>query len=122
MADNPHLTLLRASLAANATGTATFQAPANERYFLRKLRYIATGAFSITDIRDSSNNHYTNSGQSIPLLSTLLQNAASPNLALDVLEDDIEIPGGSILYIDLIDTSANPNVITFMFSGRKETT
>jgi hypothetical protein len=79
----------------------------------------ATGAFAITDIRDSSGNHYTNASVAVPLPSTVLASGANNNNALKDFFKNIFIDGGSIFYVDVKDTSGAGNTVNLAFMGRR---
>lgn len=113
----PYLLQLSAVLGANGAGTLTFPVPKNEALRLRALRFTSTGAWQVNDIRDSMGQHYTNASTTNPIPSGALQNGASANIGLQELELDLTLPGGSILYIDIQDTSAAGNTVRVTASG-----
>lgn len=121
MAEFPYFLILNSVLAGNGSGTMSYTLPQNESIELTELRFIATGAFNITDIRDSSGNHLTNASAANPILSTMIQNAASPNIAVAQLPTPLIISQGKTFYVDVLDTSAAGNTVRLLFVGKRIT-
>lgn len=120
MAQYPYQLVLSSTLAALATGTMNYPIPNNEGLQLGQLYFVSTGAFSITDIRDSAGKHYTNASPSNPIPSTLLQNAQTAYESLRNLPIPIVIEGGKTLYVDIVDTSNAPNTVKLLFNGIRD--
>lgn len=121
MAQFPYMVVLPVVLTAGGTGTGSYTVPANEQLELYQLFVTSTGVFSITDIRDSAGNHYTNGAAANPIPSVLL--SAAPN-NYNVFQDfpvPILIEGAKIIYIDVIDTSAAPNTVRLFLPGKRTT-
>lgn len=121
MATFPYLVILSSVLAASGAGTVSYTVPANEELELNQLFVASTGAFSITDIRDSSGQHYTNASQAVGIPSTLLSAAANNYNVFKEFLSPILIEGAKILYIDVLDTSAAPNTVRLLLSGKRST-
>lgn len=121
MATFPYYLIMQVALAASGSGTLQYPVPPNETLSLSELRFIATGAFSITDIRDSTGRHYTNASPSIPILSTLVQNSANGNISAKDFDVPLDIPGNVTLYVDVKDTSAAINTVNMLFTGVRTT-
>lgn len=121
MSEFPYLLQLAAVLTNGGTGTVSYTVPANEELDLFQLFAVATGAFSITDVRDSAGNHYTNAAAANPIPSTLL---STPTNNYNVFQDfpvPIHIEGAKIIYIDVIDTSGAGNTVRMMLPGKRTT-
>lgn len=120
MAKYPYTLTLQIALAASSTGTLSYNVPQNESLELNDMRFISTSTFNVTDIRDSSGKHYTNASAAQPILSSMLQSAANANLSVKDFQEPLLIDGGKTFYIDLIDTSAAPNTVRLVFTGKRE--
>lgn len=121
MATRPFFLQLTKVLTANASGTPSFLAPPDETYTFNQIRLISTGAFDITDIKDSAGKHYTNASVSEPIKSTHFQSGASPNIGFQELAADLVLKGNLALYFDLKDTSGAGNTIIIVLNGMVET-
>ncbi len=119
MADRSYMLILQLVLAANGTGTLQFPMPQGEFLELDQMVFSSTGAFAITDIRDSSGNHFTNASVAVALPSTVLASGANNNNALKDFFKNIFIDGGNILYVDVKDTSGAGNTVNLAFMGRR---
>ena len=120
MASVPYFLQLNAVLGAAGTGTLSFTVPKNEGLQLRQVRFSSTGAFNVTDIRDSAGQHYTNASSANPIPSTELQNAASANIGIQALDIELNLVGGVTFYVDLVDTSGAGNTVRVLFTGVRE--
>ena len=117
----PYIVLLRSTLAALGTGRASYTVPANETLDLSQLFVASTGIFSITDILDSAGQHYTNASPATPIPSTLLSAAGNNYNVFKDFPYEIHIEGAKILYIDIVDTSNAPNVVSLLLPGKRAT-
>lgn len=108
-------------LSASSTGTAQLPISAGEKARIRKLLFVATGAFSLTSLRDASGQPFSNCSADNPITSTLLGNAANGYNTVIDLDPAIEIEGPNSLDIGLLDTSAATNTVRFVGVGEKET-
>lgn len=114
-------TILSVTLTASGSGSPSYAVPNNEGLTVSQIRFIASGAFSITGIKTSDGYLFTNASVNNPILSTHIQNAASPNFALQNIDPPIEIKGSLSLIIDLLDTSAAPNTVRILLTGKRIT-
>lgn len=121
MAKKPFLYVDTVTLAGNGSGTWTVNIGAGETARFRKMRYASTGAFSITGIRDSSNNPFGNAAPNEPLRSTLLTKVTDTVEGLNMFDPMIEIVGPRAFNIDLLDTSGAGNTVTLGFEAELET-
>ena len=117
----PYILTLQAVLTASATATLSYPMPNNETLELNSIRFVSTGGFSITDIRDSSGKHYTNASPAAPILSTALQDARNNFDSLERFEVPIVQDGGKTFYIDIIDTSGAGNTVRLFLTGKRST-
>ena len=109
------------ALAASGTGTAQLPVSAGEKARIRKLYFVATGAFSLTSLRDASGQPFSNCSTDNPITSTLLGNAVNGfNTVID-FEPALEIEGPNELNLSLLDTSAASNTVRIVGVGEKET-
>lgn len=120
MTQIPFILLGRVSLLANSTGTFSYPVPQNEELKLRDLVFSSTGAFSITGIRTADGRNYTNASSSAPIPSTVLASGANNNNNIRDFVPDLVVAGGSILYVDLIDTSGAGNVVNLTFNAERK--
>lgn len=121
MALRPFLFTDTVALAASGSGTARLAVSAGEKGRFRTLRFVSTGAFNVTTIRDDSGQRYTNASADDPITSTLLQNAANSNLSIDGFDLNLELEGPNALNFELTDTSAAANTVRIVAVGEKET-
>lgn len=115
----PYLLVLPIVLTSGGTGTGQYTVPASETLELYQLFAASTGIFSITDIRDSSGQHYTNAAPSQAIPSTLLALGGNNYNVFKDFPAPIIISGGKILYIDVVDTSAAPNTVRLFLPGKR---
>lgn len=121
MAELHEIVQLIATVGALGTASPSYTVPSNERLIIRECRVLSTGAFSINDIRDSGQRHYTNASAALPLPSTYFQHVDSPNLGNTELTPPIEIEGGATFTVDVVDTSGAGNTIRLMFECTRVT-
>lgn len=121
MAEIPFLMLLDVTLTANGTGTGTYTVPQNESLELKQWGFSSTGAFEITDIRDSAGRHYTNASATSAIPSAVLPSGANNNNSIKDFPIPLEMKGGIIFYVDFKDTSAAGNRVRLVISGTKIT-
>ena len=108
-------------LSASAAGTALLPVSAGEKARIRKLLFVATGAFSLTSLRDASGLPYSNCNTDNPITSTLLGNAVNGFNTVQEFEPALEIEGPNELNLALLDTSAASNTVRIVGVGEKET-
>jgi len=109
----------RVVLAGNGTGTFVYSVGSKERFEIKRIIQTATGAFSITGIRDAHGNNYDNSSPTNPILSSWLASGANPNNNLGDFPEPIVIQGGGTIYIDLLDTSTAGNTVDIGLIGTR---
>jgi len=109
------------ALSGSGTGTARITVSAGEKVKLRKLRFVATGAFSLTGMRDDSGQPFTNANVTDPITSTLLANAANGYNVIQEFNPPLELTGPNAINFDLLDTSAASNTVRIAIEGEKET-
>ena len=108
-------------LNANGTGTAQLAVSTGEKARIHKLLFVATGAFSLTGLRDASGQPFSNCNTDNPITSTLMGNAANGfNVVLD-FDPALELEGPNTLDLSLFDTSAASNTVRIVGVGEKET-
>lgn len=117
----PYILELNSVVGSNSSATLTYPMPNNETLQLMDIGFVATGAFSITDIRDSTGKHYTNASPSNPILSTQIQDTRNAFLSLKQFVIPIVLDGGKTFYVDVLDTSGAQNTIRLIFNGTRET-
>lgn len=121
MATIPFLLQGRVVLTALGTGTFQYPVPQGEKVRIRDLVYSSTGTFGVTDIRTSDGRHYTNASGSAPIPSAVLANGANNFNNVRDFEPDLAVEGGSILYIDLVDTSNAGNTVNLTMNSERDT-
>lgn len=111
MAEQPYILIEQAVLTGNGTGTVSYTVSNQERLRIYEIFQQATGAFNITDIRDSTGNHFTNASANVEIPSILIASGANGYNHLGKFPIPIELAGGVTIYIDLEDTSGSGNTI-----------
>jgi hypothetical protein len=117
MPDNPYFCILETTLAGNASGTLSYQVPANMELTIRGWRQVSTGAFNLTGVRDSQGLYYTNASASVEIPSSYIADLADGNNGLKDFPMSLVIEGGTIIYIDVEDTSGAGNTVTIVLDG-----
>lgn len=116
MASYPYYLTLQAILAASGSGTMQFPVPQGQTLDIAGIRQNSTGAFVVTDIRTSDGVHYTNASVSVPIPNDVFQDSGSPNIQFTDMPELLHVEGGTILYIDVRDTSAAPNTVNIILA------
>jgi len=94
------------SLSANGSGTIPIDISAGRTFIIKRITFNSTGAFSITEIKDTAANYNYVSGT---LKSTCLKNKA--NAQVFEVDPPIEITGDSDLVFNITDTSGSSNTV-----------
>jgi len=113
----PYLLYLEQVLTSGGTGSVSYTVPANEKLELHELYVASTGAFEITDIRDSSGKHYTNASLAFGIPSSLLSRASNNYNVFKVFPVPVLLDGALIIYWDLFDTSGAGNTVGLLIPG-----
>lgn len=121
MAIKPYWFSDTVTLAGNGTGTLQFRVGAGEIARFRKMRYVSTGAFQITGIRDSTSRQYSDASTSDPIVNTALALGQTDGNPLQEFNPPLEVVGDLSLLIDVVDTSGGSNTVRIYFEGEKET-
>lgn len=121
MAKKPFIYVDTVTLAGNGSGTWSVNIGAGETARFRRMVYASTGAFSITGIRDSSNNPFGNAAPNEPLRSTVLSKVSDTVEGIGRFDPMIEIVGPRALNIDVVDTSGAGNTVVLAFEAELET-
>ena len=94
------------SLSANSSGTASFSVPEGKKWEISKLTWSSTGAFKITDIRDTAVGYHYNSND---LPSVTLKNRNTGNIV--EFEPKPVCTGATRLVFEVTDTSGAANTV-----------
>lgn len=121
MANIPFLIVMQEALAANATGTLSYQVATNEEFTIKEWRQVSTGSFNIRRIYDSRGFNYSNATANEAISQAFMADAADQNNGLKTPPLDLVITGGSTIYFDVIDTSGAPNTVTIVLSSIRKT-
>lgn len=108
---NPFVVTLSVVVGASSTGTASYLVPEGESYRFKDWRWTSTGAFTLTGIRDSNGQFYSNASPAVGILSTHLQSPASANIGIQGFGMPLELKGSVQLLFDFLDTSGAGNTI-----------
>lgn len=100
------------SLSGNASGTISIDISAGRTLVIRRITFNSTGAFSITEIKDTAANFNYVTGT---LKSTTLKNKANANVI--ELDTPIEITGDSSIVFNITDTSGSSNTVDIAVWG-----
>ncbi len=103
--------------AGGGTATVSYAVPMLQTLTIDGLTWTSTGLFGIYSMHNSNGRIYTNASQAAPLLNTHLQQGGSPNIGWMKFPTPLEIKGGDIFYIDLLDMSAAANTINLILPG-----
>ena len=120
MAVHPFLLTKRVVLNADGTGTWQYTVGTKETFTIKRLFTTSTGAYNITDIRDSTGLHYTNASVNEPIPSSVLPTGTNNYNNVGILPEDMVIDGGVSIYVDLIDTSSAPNTVDLLMLVKRE--
>lgn len=117
MATNvPFLLILKTALLANSTATVSYAVPPAEDLYLEDMRVASTGAFSITNIRNSNGRPYTNASSATTIPSTLLAFGNTNTQGFTEFSVPLLIAGSETILFDLIDTSGAGNSVSILIS------
>ena len=109
------------ALGANASGTANIPVSSGEVGRIRRLIFSASGAFSITGLKDATGLAYSNANVSNPIPSTSLV-IDQPDLAgVQHFDPPLDLQGPNQLELTLLDTSGSGNTVRITAEGEKET-
>ncbi len=120
MAIRPFLFTDTISLGANASGDAVLPVSSGEIGRIRRLVFSASGAFSITGLKDSTGLAYSNTQVSDPIPSTALVDAGADLAGIQHLEPALELEGPNQLTLTILDTSGSANTVRVIAEGEKE--
>ena len=109
------------ALGANATADAILPVSSGEIGRIKRLVFSASGAFSITGLKDSTGLAYSNARVSDPIPSTALVDAAIDLAGIQEFEPPLELEGPNQLTITILDTSGSANTVRVIAEGEKET-
>jgi hypothetical protein len=115
----PYILMLNSTLAASGQGTAQYQVPPGQTLEINKLFYTAQGIFNVTGIRNGGSILFSNISASNPIPSTMLANIVNQFNVFEEMNPPLVILGGDTFYIDLLDTSGNPNTVRLLLSTQK---
>ena len=117
----PYVLVGQKVLGALGTGTFQYPVPQGEELRIRDLIYSSSGTFSITSIYTSDGQRYTNASGSAGIPSSVLANGANNFNNIRDFEPDLVIKGGTIFYIDLVDTSNGANTVNLAMNCQRDT-
>ena len=100
------------SLSANGSDSLGIDVAAGKTFVINRITFDSTGAFKITDIRDTATGYHYISGD---LHSSLLKNKANANVI--EIDPPITVSGSTTLIFDITDTSGSTNAIKMAFMG-----
>ena len=103
------------SLSGNGSDSLGIDISAGKTFTISKITFDSTGAFKITDVRDSATGYHYISGS---LHSTLLKNLANANVV--EIDPPIVVAGASTLVFDVIDESGAANDVKIACMGNEE--
>ena len=121
MAERPFLFSDVVILAANSTGSLTYQVPIGEHFDGGEMWLVSTGTFSIEDFRNNSGQRFSNCSAAEPILSTMLDKPQTVGQGVLKFDPPIHIDPSGIFYLDLKDTSGAPNTVTCVINGKRTT-
>lgn len=117
----PFEAVLSVVLTALAAGGLQYSVSQGEDFEIDEIYFSSTGAFSITDFKDSTGWRYSNASPTNPLTSALMQNAANSNNSWRKFTPPMIIKGSTALELSVVDTSNAGNTIRVLLSGRRVT-
>lgn len=115
----PYELFLSTSLTAGGQGTMTYQVPPGQSIEIDEFVFQSTGAFKVVGIRNGGGIQFTNATPSNGIPSAMLANAANQFNVIKDFKPNLVIQGGDSFYIDVLDTSAAPNVVNFLGNTNK---
>jgi len=120
-ATTPFLYVDKVTLAANGTGTASFQVDAGHEAKIKRMWFVSTGSFDIIEIRDSAGNSYSTASTDKPIPSSALNKPQTAGGGVGEFDPPLYIAPMTVLYIDLKDTSGSSNTVQVILEGERTT-
>jgi hypothetical protein len=115
MATIPYYVALSVTLSANQTAQMSYQVPQNWKMKIISLYELSkTGNYQVTGISDNGGINYTNATQSTPIAEGAFENWVTADGTPSNLPVPLELEGASQILIQLKDTSAAPNTVTWL--------
>jgi len=107
----PYLLYLETALTSNGTATLSYSVPPSEDLSIVEFTFSSTGAFGITNLRNSNGRIYSNtsSAKYIPSAHLALGNTNQQRFYQLVVP--LLIRGSEQLIVELIDTSGSANTV-----------
>lgn len=115
----PFLLYLDSAVTANGTATLSYSVPPAENLYIAEIYLASTGAFGITNIRNSNGRVYTNASTSKYITSTLLAIGNTNVQRYNILALPLLIEGSEQLIVDLFDTSGSTNTVRLLGNCRR---
>lgn len=115
----PFLLILQSALTANGTGTMSYSVPPAEDLYIYEWYFTGTGAFSITNVRNSNGRIYSNTSSAIAIPSTMLAMGNTTVQRFNQLVAPLKISGSEQLLIDIIDTSGSGNTVRMLANTKR---
>lgn len=116
MPTHPFLLVMNVVLNSNGTGTMTYAVPPAEDLYIRDLAFVSSGAFSITNIRNSNGRIYSNTSTNNPIVSTMLANGNTNVQRFSEFDEPLVIMGSESIIIDFADTSGASNTVRVLMN------
>lgn len=113
----PFMIPMQANVAANQSAQLTYSVPNSWKQHLYKLWMQSTGSFNIFQFQDNTGRSYANITSANPIKSTFVQDPTNPYGGWYDLIVSIDLDGGKIFQIGVIDTSNSSNLIQFLLSS-----
>lgn len=121
MAQYPYLVNLSVVVGANEQATLTHSLSNTEELTIVGIRQQSTGAFSITNIRNSDGMAYTNANFNNPIEGGFISDAANQFNGLQEFPIPLVVGKGMTLFFDLLDTSGSGNTIRIVLACIRNT-
>lgn len=117
MSTIPFMIPLQATVPANQSSQLVYSVPNSWKQHLYKLWAMSTGIFSIFQFQDNTGRSYANITSANPIASSFLQDPTNPYGAWFDLVVPIDLDGGKIFQIGVIDGSGSSNLIQLLISS-----
>lgn len=108
---------MQATVQALQSAQLTYSVPNSWKQHIAKLWAKSTGSFNVFQFQDNTGRSYANITTANPIVSDFIQDPTNPYGGWYDLLVPIDLDGGKIFQIGVIDTSNAQNTIEFLISS-----
>lgn len=115
----PYIVTLPKVVTASSTARLFYQVSNDETLEITNILQKSTGAFDIYGISDSRGTIYSSAAAGNTMDGDFIADIATAFNGIYALPSPIVLAGGTIIYIDVLDTSAAQNTVEIILMGRR---